>query len=177
MCVVRVTGTRPRVYLGQEWLPFAKENGFRMGDQVVFWLVARSSFHVRVKVHATTEGSGITTDGVKMLAAPEHGKEADFSPSQINCNPAESCVPACGVQFQKPFQRSTSHICKTEYVRHPGLSAAVSANSRFPQFVKKLGRNHVHGSYIRMVRPLPLFSKTSVPTWCKIIGPAWEVLE
>lgn len=37
--------TRPRVYLCHGWIAFAKENGFQMGDEIIFWLVSRSSLN------------------------------------------------------------------------------------------------------------------------------------
>ena len=155
MCIVRANATRPRVYLGQEWLAFAKENGFQMGDQVVFWLVAKSCFHVLVKIHAPTFDQNLspkddqepeTSDDVMILqASTQHVTAVEFSPSTPRASPR--CV-----KYRRPPQRWTSIVGKSEYVNYPGLSSAVSSNSEFPQFVKKLGPNHLIGRDIRMVR-------------------------
>ncbi|KAG0611327.1 hypothetical protein M758_7G132600 [Ceratodon purpureus] len=160
ICVIRARDSRnPRVYLGQDWLGFARENGFKMGDQVVFRLVARSSFHV----HATGEnlspkdddGAGTSGDAMRLeppqqLRGVTNPRETQVPSSQFNSNPGES---SRRVQIQKPSQRRSSHLPEAEYVRYPGLSAAADSNSRFPHFVKKLAPNHLNGRYMRMELP------------------------
>lgn len=108
----RITVSRPRegprFFFSQGWKPFAIENGFQTGDEVKFCLVGSSEFHV---LHCAAE------------------------PRQIPTAPA---VVRKASSPRLPYQRLCSHVREEEYSNYPGLKSATTANSKFPQFVKKL---------------------------------------
>lgn len=134
----------PRVYLCRAWNAFAKENGFQAGDDVFFWLRADSTFRILLcspeSLQRTTTTEAIegdeddgTSDGVVTLEAHASTRSAEAVTS-------EACAPTRSPEAVPPH-RPTSNVHERVWGNYPGLNSAVSANSRFPLFLKKLTQN------------------------------------
>ena len=176
-----------RVYLSRGWLEFVKENGFQVGDRIIFQMVKMSTFRVivcsQLQRNVVFQNAGISPkdeeesghDSNRTIENVVNSSEAPlYSKVSHRCVKQETAVPKCETNFnpaESPapqWHRGPPDTVKVEavkmsptlrvedFVKHPGLTSAISLGSRFPQFVRKLTTASVEGG--RDIRLVSLIS-------------------
>jgi hypothetical protein len=174
-----------RVYLTRGWTEFVKENGFQVGNRIVFRMVNKSSFRVLlcsqreeelVFKNATLlspkdeEEDNKTTTFGEFSKAPSHLKvyhrrvkqETAVPKYETSFNPAEAPVQQWHCSSPNKAKvvaamKMSPTVREEDFVKHPGLATAVSLSSRFPVFLRKLTKVSVMGHDIRLVWLIPCF--------------------
>ncbi|KAG0627040.1 hypothetical protein M758_2G169900 [Ceratodon purpureus] len=96
-----------RVYLNRGWVEFVKENGFQVGDHILFWMVKKATF--RVFLYSQPEKKAISSKDEE-----ESGRDNNATLSGISSKDEKDCVLGHNgaienVKFSEPLYSKVYH--------------------------------------------------------------------
>lgn len=159
-----------RVYLSAGWKEFVKENGFRVGDCVLFRLVETSCFLVSLKLqqNAVYKSPPLSKcfkeRALGKFEREDHGNipqtkvprqvtinqgNTGLAKCEFSSNPAEISIQVAGDNMRDEGVVVYPYPRELHCVKYPGFEAAVSSNSRFPQFISKLTKTNL-GDHVEL---------------------------